>query len=375
MTSIEQSCDQLVCRCRSARIHGRSASGSPSTARRAGGAARRRVELVELALRRRRSSGARRPRAPRAPRARGSSASSARRATAAAASSGCSSTPGGVGDRRAGRRRLEPQARRALRAPGRRSQPRSGAGARLAARGASRTRHAVAQRARHVRPPDQRLRPQQDDLPARQLAQRAQHCAGERRARPAATRATISGASPPGRKQLACRRPRRRARSRPGSARAAAAATSLGRDEQRVDAREQALALRLARRVREPLGGEERRDARASARRAARGTTGSAGRARTRARRRSGPRASASVRLSRTPTGTPMLLAARDRHGRAERDHVRVGAALQRAPAGRSSRARFDGASTVTWCPSSRSSAAIPATCSLTSCGCDQRTA
>src|SRR5438874_11181479 len=37
-----------------------------------------------------------------------------------------------------------------------------------------------------------------------------------------------------------------------------------------------------------------------------------------------------------------------------------------------SSRARDDGASTVTRCPRARSPSATPATCSLTSCGCDQ---
>ena len=65
--------------------------------------------------------------------------------------------------------------------------------------------------------------------------------------------------------------------------------------------------------------------------------------------------------------------AARDRDGRPERDHVRARLrSAERAAARRRGRAaRLDGARTVTACPSARSSAATPATCSFTSCGCD----
>ena len=86
------------------------------------------------------------------------------------------------------------------------------------------------------------------------------------------------------------------------------------------------------------------------------------------------PRASASARLARTPTGTPIRL---------RREIGTAGPSATNSPSNRlslrktrlawaRSRARFDGARTVTSWPRCRSSPASAATCSLTSCGCDQ---
>ena len=71
------------------------------------------------------------------------------------------------------------------------------------------------------------------------------------------------------------------------------------------------------------------------------------------------------------PTGTPSV--ERREIGTAGPTAITSGDAPSRRarrPAA-SSPARADGASTVTACPSARSSCATPATCSFTSCGCD----
>src|SRR5919201_894040 len=84
------------------------------------------------------------------------------------------------------------------------------------------------------------------------------------------------------------------------------------------------------------------------------------------------PRASASDRFARTPTGTPMRL--RRETGTAGPSAITSWpppSSSARRPAIRSA-ARVEGASTVTSYPSARSSRAIPATCSLTSWGRDQ---
>src|SRR6266511_1797440 len=84
------------------------------------------------------------------------------------------------------------------------------------------------------------------------------------------------------------------------------------------------------------------------------------------------PRAKASARFARTPTGTPMRL---------RREIGSAGPTATTSPSGprrsarlpaRRSSARFEGQSTVTECPRRRSSRATPATWSFTSCGCDQ---
>src|SRR5436305_4852954 len=84
------------------------------------------------------------------------------------------------------------------------------------------------------------------------------------------------------------------------------------------------------------------------------------------------PSASAIERFARTPTGTPILL--RREIGTAGPTATSSASAPSRSdrrPAARS-RARFDDARIVTEWPRRRSSVATPATCSLTSCGCDQ---
>src|SRR5207248_6955064 len=84
------------------------------------------------------------------------------------------------------------------------------------------------------------------------------------------------------------------------------------------------------------------------------------------------PSASASERFARAPTGTPIRL--RREIGTAGPSATRSAcspSSSARRPAARS-RARFEEARIVTEWPSRRSSSATPATCSLTSCGCDQ---
>ena len=84
------------------------------------------------------------------------------------------------------------------------------------------------------------------------------------------------------------------------------------------------------------------------------------------------PRASASDRFARAPTGTPIRLRREiGTAGPRATTSASSPSSSARRPAARS-RARFDDASTVTVWPSGRSSLATPATCSLTSCGCDQ---
>ena len=83
------------------------------------------------------------------------------------------------------------------------------------------------------------------------------------------------------------------------------------------------------------------------------------------------PWLSASARFARTPTGTPRL----DRRETGTLGPTAMTSAgwprfSARRPARRSA-ARLEGARTVTVWPSERRAAAIPATCSFTSCGCD----
>ena len=338
-----------VCRWRSARIHGAVGERVASRLGRAPARGRRRVEPVELALRRRRSSGARRP----------------RRACAllALAELGVLGEPRDrgrgelrllvdAGGRRSPRRPPPPRAaaRRALRAPGRRSPPRSGARRATRRRGASGPTRGRASEPRDVRPPERASSASEKRAPS-PSARAAPEARRGRAAGPRhATRATISGASPRA-GSARCRRPRTTTRSRPGSARAAAARTRLARGEERVDPREQRSRCAFPAGTR-AAPREERRDARVSARRAGRGTRGSAARARTRARRRSGPRAARARGSSRTPTGTPMLRAREI--GTAGPSAITSASAplcSARLPAASSRRARFEGASTVTWWP------------------------
>ena len=162
--------------CRSATIHGRSASGSAGRRSRPP-AASERVELLEL-LRDRGERLCLGLRGPARPSRSRSSASSASRAAAAAARSGCVSTPARAGERAAGRRGLERDAAESLdarhedrgrvqdRRP-RRARPGPCAG------------DARREAARDGRPADQRARAQQHDLPVRELVEREEDAAGD----------------------------------------------------------------------------------------------------------------------------------------------------------------------------------------------------
>ena len=147
----------------------------------------------------------------------------------------------------------------------------------------------------------------------------------------------------------------------------------LARRQQRVDARQQPFSLRAAGRVAKPLGREEGRSReRRQSRRARYERLGNPGSNPWTTSNR--PRARASERLARTPTGTPIRL--RREIGTAGPMAISSGGSSKapssaRRPAARS-RARFEGARTVTAWPRRRSSRASPSTCSFTSCGCDQ---
>ena len=148
----------------------------------------------------------------------------------------------------------------------------------------------------------------------------------------------------------------------------------LARREQRVDACQQPLALRAARRIAEPLGREERRDR--ERRRVPEREIGEARQPRLEAvddveaargpARARGSRAPRPARPSgcggRSRTAGPMAISS----GSSSKEPSSA-----RRPAARS-RARLDGARTVTEWPRRRSSRASPSTCSFTSCGCDQ---
>ena len=372
-TSIEQSCDQVVCMCRSATIQSRSLGGARrAAARRAG-----RVSAVDLldavgeraeALRR----GRRAPSSLRCARKRGVLEPGApprpRRARAGARA------PGGAAIADAGRLRLE-----RLRA----AQP-SSAGtktARVAQHGRAalavepvRTRTPSAQRARERRAPARAAACAGARAPSRAARRaRARSRAGAA-ARAAATRATTDVPL------LAAARSRSRSTpqrhelgSRPGSAAPQPRAVSSARREQRVEPAEQPLALRpaaagtraaRARRTSPTVSASESRSARYE-------RLGQAGLEAVDDVEAAAGERDREVRAD--ADGHAHAAAARDRHGGAERDEVGVAGrvASARRPAARS-RARFDGASTVDRWPRARSSSASPATCSLTSCGCDQ---
>ena len=145
------------------------------------------------------------------------------------------------------------------------------------------------------------------------------------------------------------------------------------RREKRVDAREQPLALGARRWVAEPLGREERRgrergriaerevrEARQSRLEAVHDVEPAAGE-----RERRGSRGRRPAR----PSGCGGRSARPGRSRSAPRSSSVPRSA--RRPAARS-RARFEGARMVTAWPRRRSSRASPSTCSFTSCGCDQ---
>ena len=178
--SIEQSCEWLVCMWRSATIHSRSASGSVSGRLRPGPAALRvGVEAFEPLSDVRRNPG-RRPRRPSSGRlpSRAPLRPPANRRSAAAASSGCDATSGGVDERAS-----------AAAASSRRRRRPSGDGTTIAARRRSSARasprdsrpdvDAVAEAERDRGTGGEPGSSEQDRLPARQAAKRAQRCADD----------------------------------------------------------------------------------------------------------------------------------------------------------------------------------------------------
>ena len=187
-----------------------------------------------------------------------------------------------------------------------------------------------------------------------------------------ATRARCAAPCPPAR-TVSCPLPRTRGCTRRGNAR------PLRRQWFPTPRAAGRSARAGARAVRAPAGirgAPARRTSRPrdSRRRATRGTRGSAARARSRARRRT-------ARVAARATGSFARRPARRRgcgarseppgRGRRARRRRTIRCGARRVPRRRSA-ARFDDAMIVTAWPSARSSRAIPATCSFTSCGCDQ---
>ena len=286
-TGTAQSCECSVCMCRSARTSGRSASGSAAAAAGARAACEGR--------RRRRAPARRRGgRSSRARRARRASAehrlarqpsSLGRRPSAAPTSSGWPCEPGGSRSGTPEACGLERQAR-----AGPQGRHETG-GARQLGRARSRVERradddAAAQRARDVRPAGECCRPEDDQLPAREVGQRAERSAEARQLlRPpledeAATR-PCRGEAPRDRRRAAARGSRREIALRPPrpSPCWSRSARPRGRGASRaVSSRAGSRAARAS--------GRWRRRARVC--RGARGRRGSGRPARARGRRRSG---------------------------------------------------------------------------------------
>ena len=357
-----------VCMWRSARIQGRSASGSPS--RRCGAPARAEaaVERVELRgdLARRSSTRPRRAPPPRAAtgRRRPRRAGPSRRRRARAASR-----------RRRGRRSPRPRRRprgaaaRGRRRPGRRSRPRPAPARVPRRRAASAPRCARRAPAARTAAPRAASYGADEHPPVRQLAERPDRGLDElalgRRPldddQPFASRpaGTARGRRRPGRSRSrrgSARPPRRRPgrRPRPGRRRGRAAARagpcpagSRAAGRRGSVATASAFPSRSARYERlgipgsKPWTTSKSPPASASSRRRAR-----AERHPTRLRRETGTAGPIATTSRAVPASSARRLSRR-------------------------SRGRLEGASTVTSCPSARSSAATPATCSLTSWGCD----
>ena len=119
---------------------------------------------------------------------------------------------------------------------------------------------AAAESARDRRPRRERLRPQEDGLPVRKLAQRREARRGPRASEPEWSSITISLRFGAGAEELEVDARARRRGSRRGSARRRPRRPRPEVASKRVDPSEQLLAQRAARRVGEPLGREERRD-------------------------------------------------------------------------------------------------------------------
>ena len=369
-TSIEQSCDHVVCMCRSTTILSRSSGGGAAAAARAGATRSRR----------------------RPPSTRSASAPKSRAAAAATPSSA----------RRAGTRRPPsgaPPPRR--RAPAAAARPGGAATATPAAQASSSTRGMPSTAGHEHGGLPQELgaarRRREPCAPASVRAgrgapvgaTRAGGCGGARApspagrpsSRPSARRSGRSDWPPLEDDELPLRARLEERRSTPSGHELVAAGKALGgrlrrlRRSSRAARRGGRAAARAASAPAGTRAAPARRTSPPSARRCrgARGTRGSAGPARSRGRcrsrrRRARPRGSRGrrperpIRLRRE-IGTAGPSATSSSSSRP--------AASARRPAARS-RARFDGASTVTEWPRARSSRASPATCSFTSCGCDQ---
>ena len=346
------------------------------------------------------SSGARsapaRPRRRRGGRRRGRRARRrARRSSAARAAARLRRRPrargllvlGEPGDRGRGQLGLLAHARRRGDRARRRPAPRAGrAGAR---RRGDEDRGLVQQRARGRgrRGPCARARGRAARA-GRRAGRRAASCAGATSSQPGSSRARAASARASGRsvgrhsstielpllrraEELGVDPGRDEVGSRRGSARPRPPPPPATSRAARRRGRAAARAARAAG-VCEPLGREERRHRRARSRRGARGTRGSAGRARSRGRRRSRPR-EREREVRADADGDAHAAAPRDRQRRAERDHSGVGAVAERPPARERGRRRGSTARGRHGVAAPRAApAATPATCSFTSCGCDQ---
>ena len=166
---------------------------------------------------------------------------------------------------------------------------------------------APAQRPRQRRPAGERLRAQEDELPARQRSRAPARPRGSARRSPGRHSSTTSCRLRPGRKS---------SRSTPGRDHAVVAGQPLGRGlrgRARRSRRARRSGRAAARAAPCPAGSRAARARgrsrpRRRARRAAPGTRGSAGPGSKPCTTSYSPRASASERLARTPTGTPIRL-------------------------------------------------------------------
>ena len=328
-TVIEQSCDQFVCMCRSATIQSRSSSGTTRCA------ARRRRFVIDSYTSSTRSASAGKlcfaaAPAPCSARSSRRSASSISRPASAAASSGWSRRPDGA----------------AIAAPAAcasttsRARP-SSAGTKTAASRSTSARDSPSwavrtwtrprSRRERRRPPAERLRAEQDELPVGRGDELAHDRAQERPLRlPPFEDDDLALHRRPEQVEIDAERHHLVAPREPHGR---GLRRLLARGEQRVEPGEQPLALRLAGRVAEPLLGEERRGGERAG--VAEREIGEARHSRLEAVDDVEAAAGERDRQVRADAHRDAHAAApRDRDGRAERDQLLVGSVQQGASAG-----------------------------------------
>ena len=328
-TAIEQSCDQFVCMCRSATIQSRSSSGTTRCA------ARRRRPVIDSYTSSTRSARA------------GKLCFAAAAASVLGAlrrRSGVVDQPAGLGggelglepssgrrrDRRAGRLRLDDEPRETVEGGHEDGRVPEHVGPGLAVAGRA-DADAAAEQARERRPPAERLRAEQDELPVGRGDELAHERAQERPLRlPPLEDDDLALRRRPEQVEIDAERHELVAAGEPHGRRLR---RLLARREQRVEPGEQPLALRLAGRVAEPLLGEERRGGERAG--VAEREVGEARQPRLEAVDDVEAAAGERDRQVRADADRDAHAAApRDRDGRAERDQLLVGS-RSGAPGGR----------------------------------------